>query len=71
MFLNTDNTVLLLLLYFSSLVQKLGVVTVQQLQSSLLYTLAKFIATFNRRYLALNTNKWNDKKVAQPNIQKW
>ena len=25
---------------------------------------------FNRRYWALNTNKWNDKKVAQPNIQK-
>ena len=25
---------------------------------------------FNRRYLALNTNKSNDKKVTQPNIQK-
>ena len=26
---------------------------------------------FNRRYWALNTNKWSDKKVTQPNIQKW
>ena len=25
---------------------------------------------FNRRCLALKTNKWNDKKVTQPNIQK-
>ena len=23
---------------------------------------------FNRRYWALNTNKWNNKKVTQPNI---
>ena len=25
---------------------------------------------FNRRYWTLNINKWNDKKVTQPNIQK-
>ena len=25
---------------------------------------------FSRRYWALNTNKWNVKKIIQPNIQK-
>ena len=35
------------------------------------YENSKFIAIVNRRHLALNTNKWNDKKVTQPNIQDW
>ena len=31
---------------------------------------SKFIATFNRKYWALNTSKWNDKKVTPTNIFK-
>ena len=31
---------------------------------------APLLLLFNRRYLVLNTNKWNDKKVTQTNIQK-
>ena len=30
----------------------------------------KLLLLFNIKYWALNTSKWSDKKVVQPNIQK-
>ena len=63
-FLSLDLLLLLIgkVWYFFQIKRWYKIVTVKILNLLLL---------FNRRYWALNTNKWNDKKGTQPNIQKW
>ena len=57
-------------IYFYYLLELLDIFLYKKIYKIVAVKILDLVPLFHRKYLALNTSKWNDKKVTQPNIQK-